>query len=163
MSDDVQFSDLFDLPLEVHKITELNSGCEIDKINKRAPYIFSHYQNYYIDIKINLYSDIKLQIQNKIDNKKIKRQEAALIRQNQKPLRLKLKNLEKQLTTLQKQEQKLAAVMLDETLYLSENSEKFGVTVLSVLFITFLFLLITIVGFFKIFNNFNGLPSDLLL
>jgi len=61
---------------------------------------------------------------NKIDSKKLKRQEAALIRQNQKPLRQKLRSLEKQLTTLQKQEHKLDAIMLDESMYTSDNANK---------------------------------------
>jgi len=58
------------------------------------------------------------------NHKKLQRQEAALIRQNQKPLRQKLRNLEKVLSKLQTQEKKLDDIMLDENLYTSENKQK---------------------------------------
>lgn len=44
-----KFTDLFEVPAEIYRITELNSGSEIDEINRRVPYIFSHYNNCCID------------------------------------------------------------------------------------------------------------------
>jgi len=44
-----KFSDLFELPLANCTFTELNSGAEIDGVNRRAQYIFSQYSNCYID------------------------------------------------------------------------------------------------------------------
>lgn len=58
------------------------------------------------------------------NTRKQQRQDAAKTRQNQKPLRQELRNIEKQLTKLQNQEHKLDAIMLDESLYNSENAEK---------------------------------------
>lgn len=58
------------------------------------------------------------------NSKKQQRQDAALIRQNQKPLRQKIRNIEKQLSKLQSQEQKFDEILLDESLYTSENAEK---------------------------------------
>ena len=58
------------------------------------------------------------------NSKKQQRQDAALIRQNQKPLRQKLREIEKQLSKLQKQEHKFDEMLLDESLYTSENKDK---------------------------------------
>ncbi len=58
------------------------------------------------------------------NTKKQQRQDAAQVRQNQKPLRQELRNIEKQLTKLQNQEHKLDAILLDESIYNSENAEK---------------------------------------
>lgn len=58
------------------------------------------------------------------NTKKQQRQDAAQVRQNQKPLRQELRNIEKQLTKLQNQEHKLDAILLDESLYNSENAGK---------------------------------------
>ena len=60
----------------------------------------------------------------KQDAKKLQRQEAALIRQNQKPLRQRLRVIDKQLIKLQNLEKKLGSTMLDETIYYPENKEK---------------------------------------
>jgi ATP-binding cassette subfamily F protein 3 len=58
-----------------------------------------------------------------INHKKLQRQEAALIRQNQKPLRQKLRGIEKELTKLQVQEEKLEKLMLDESLYTTDKTQ----------------------------------------
>ena len=55
------FSDLYELPAEIYRLTELNSGSEIAAINRRVPQIFSRYQNYYI------YQDVIAQIINQQD------------------------------------------------------------------------------------------------
>ena len=43
-----RFSDLFELPAEIYRLTELNIGSEIAAINRRVPQLFSRYQNCYI-------------------------------------------------------------------------------------------------------------------
>ncbi|VAW37877.1 Bis-ABC ATPase YheS [hydrothermal vent metagenome] len=58
------------------------------------------------------------------NSKKQQRQDAALIRQRQKPLRQKFKSIEKQLTKLQAQEHKLNTILLDESLYTHDNQEQ---------------------------------------
>ena len=58
------------------------------------------------------------------NSKKLQRQEAALIRKNQKPLRQKLRNLEKQLEKLQTKDQKYDSSLLDESIYTDDNIEK---------------------------------------
>lgn len=57
------------------------------------------------------------------NTKKQQRQEAASLRQQQKPLRLKLRNLEKQLEKLQKMEKKYDLILSDEATYSEENQE----------------------------------------
>jgi ATP-binding cassette subfamily F protein 3 len=64
------------------------------------------------------------------NHKKLQRQEAALIRQNQKPLRQKLRSIEKELTKLQAQESKYEKLMLDESLYTTEKSQTLKQTIL---------------------------------
>jgi len=59
-----------------------------------------------------------------INHKKNQRKEAALIRQNQKPLRQKLRSIEKELSKLQSQDQKIIELLLDENIYFSENKNK---------------------------------------
>ena len=58
------------------------------------------------------------------NSKKQQRQDTALIRQNQKPLRQKLRNLEKQLAKLQVKDQKYDAILLDEAIYSDDNKAK---------------------------------------
>lgn len=43
-----RFSDLFEMPAEIYRLTELNIGSEIAAINRRVPQLFSRYQNCYI-------------------------------------------------------------------------------------------------------------------
>jgi hypothetical protein len=43
-----RFSDLFELPAEIYRLTELNSSSEIAAFNSRMPQLFSRYQNCYI-------------------------------------------------------------------------------------------------------------------
>lgn len=57
------------------------------------------------------------------NNKKQQRVEAAKIRSQQKPLRQKIRFLEKQLTHLHKQDDKLNQLLLDEEIYLKENAD----------------------------------------
>lgn len=56
-----RFSDLFELPAEITRLTELNSGSEIAAINRRVPQLFSRYKNCYI------YQDVIGQIVNQQD------------------------------------------------------------------------------------------------
>ncbi len=58
------------------------------------------------------------------NQKKQQRQNSALIRQNQKPLRQKLRIIEKELSKLQNIEHKIDLILLDESIYTSENTEK---------------------------------------
>lgn len=43
-----RFSDLFELPAEIYRLTELNSGSEFAAINRKVPRLFSRYKNCYI-------------------------------------------------------------------------------------------------------------------
>ena len=58
------------------------------------------------------------------NTKKQQRQDAAIIRQNQKPLRLELRNVEKQLEKLQKKQKKNDLLLLDESIYMDDNKDK---------------------------------------
>jgi len=58
------------------------------------------------------------------NSRKQQRQEAALMRKNQKPLRQELRQIEKQLNKLQTQEHKLNEVLLDESLYTAEKADQ---------------------------------------
>ena len=58
------------------------------------------------------------------NQKKQQRQNSALIRQNQKPLRQKLRGIEKELGKLQTSEHKIDEILLDEAMYTSENQTK---------------------------------------
>ncbi len=58
------------------------------------------------------------------NQKKQQRQNSALIRQNQKPLRQKLRAIEKELGKLQSKEHEIEKILLDEAIYTSENSKK---------------------------------------
>jgi len=56
-----RFSDLFELPAEIYRLTELNSGSEFAAINRRVPQLFSRYKNCYV------YQDVIGQIVNQQD------------------------------------------------------------------------------------------------
>ena len=58
------------------------------------------------------------------NSKKQLRQDAAILRQNQKPLRLELRNTEKQLEKLQTKLKKYDTLLLDESIYNTDNQQK---------------------------------------
>ena len=66
----------------------------------------------------------KPQTNSKKQHKKQQRQDAAIIRQSQKPLRQKIRQIEKELEKLQTQNAKLTHFLHDESSYLPENTVK---------------------------------------
>jgi ATP-binding cassette subfamily F protein 3 len=83
---------------------------------------YYHWANETRKNKMKASSDDTSKLQS--NTKKQQRQEAAIARQAQKPLRLKLRNIEKQLEKLQTQEHKYSELLMDESIYEQDNSEK---------------------------------------
>ncbi len=65
------------------------------------------------------------------NSKKQQRQDAALIRQNQKPLRQKIRQLEKEMDKLEKQSLKLNTFLHSESAYSPENTDKLKQTTIN--------------------------------